>query len=97
MRLPTEAQRNVTSMHTEVIERAALSALGAPTLPVGGLVGIQIAAVMEATDHLQHTAQRTTRRIAKSSLRPWEKRHLRTATHEPSALFHRSVDPSGGI
>ena len=94
--LPAEAERDVAGMHAEVVEGAAFAAQGVHALPVGGLGRVEVAAVVEAGDDFEDTADRTGLREFEGALGAGEEGHLGAAAHEAAAGLHRGVDAAGG-
>ena len=94
--LPAEAQRDVAGVHAEVIEGTAFTTHCIKALPVGGLGGVEVAAVVETRDDFEDAADGAGLRELEGALRTREEGHLRTAAHEATAGLGRGMDATGG-
>ena len=96
LRFPAESKGDVDGMQAEIAHHADLTAGGGLAFPVGGLGGVEIAAVQKTSPHLEHTAQRAGLHILKRTLCAGSKREFRTASHKPPAGFSGLTNTPGG-
>jgi len=94
--LPAEAQRDVAGVHAEVVKSSAFTAHGVEALPVGGLGGVEVAAVMEARDDFEDAADGTGLRELEGALSAREEGHLGATAHEATASLGGGMDAAGG-
>ena len=93
LRFPAEPKGDVDGMQAEIAHHADLAAGGGLAFPVGGLGGIEIAAVEEAGPHLEYAAQCAGLHILKRALCAGGKREFRTAPYKPPTGFGGFMNP----
>ena len=85
LRFPAEAERDMDGVHAEVAHHADLAAGGGLAFPVGGLVGVEVAAVEETGMDFQHAAQLASAHEFNGLLCAGGEGEFRTHAHEAAA------------